>query len=195
MPRTARNARGGVIYHVFNRGNLRLPVFTDPGEYRLFEEFMQCACDRLSMRILAYCLMPNHWHMMLWPRKDPDLARFVGWVTQMHTQWWHLMRGTVGTGHLYQGRYRTVEIQDDRHLFDACRYVERNALSAGLAPRAEDWRWGSLWRRNRGEGGPRLSEWPFPRPGDWIETVNAAWSEDEVETTLRLRRRERRAGP
>ena len=88
------------------------------------------------MRLLAWCLMPNHWHLVLWPRADGDLGRFVRRLTQRHTQAWHRRHGTRGQGHLYQGRYKAFLVQDDAHLLTVCRYVERNPLRAGLVAAA-----------------------------------------------------------
>ena len=92
------------------------------------------------MRLLAYCVMPNHWHLVLWPREDGDLSTFVGWLTLTHTQRWHAHRHSVGSGHVYQGRFKSFLVESDEHLWTVCRYVERNAFRAGLCERAEQWR-------------------------------------------------------
>jgi len=114
--------------------------------------------------------MPNHWHLVVWPREDGDISRFFQWLCQVHTQQIHAVRGTCGRGHIYQGRYRSVVVESDGNFLLVCRYVERNALRAGLVRRAEDWRWGSLWWWvNRGDEG---REWPVPRPAGWVESVN-----------------------
>src|SRR5436305_82424 len=89
--------------------------------------------------------MPNHWHLVLEPHEDGELSRFVGWLSLTHTQRWHAHRRSAGTGHVYQGRFKSFPIQDDEHFLTVCRYVERNALRAHLVKRAENWRWGSLW--------------------------------------------------
>ena len=92
---------------------------------------------RHHMRLLAYCLMPNHFHVLLWPREDGDLSRFMSWLTMTHTQRWHAHHRTAGTGHLYQGRFKSFSVQSAEHFLTVCRYVERNALRANLvgAPR------------------------------------------------------------
>jgi putative transposase len=127
--------------------------------------------------------MPNHWHLIVQPRRDGDLSRFVGWLTLTHTQRWHSHYHTIGLGHLYQGRFKSFPVQEDGHLLTVCRYVERNPLRAGLVERAEDWRWGSLWRRERGDAEARtlLADWPTPRPRGWLRFVNAAQSPAEEE--------------
>jgi REP-associated tyrosine transposase len=117
--------------------------------------------------------MPNHWHLILKPDHEGDLPRFMHWLTTIHAQHWHRRNGSTGTGPVYQGRYKAIEITSDDHLLTACRYVERNPLRAGLVSRAEDWRWGSLWRRRNFCDQGFLSAWPVPLPTDWLDSVNA----------------------
>jgi putative transposase len=116
--------------------------------------------------MLAYGVMPNHWHLVLWPRADGDVSRCVGWLTLMHTQRWHAHHHTTGTGHLYQGRFKSFPVQTDAHFLTVCRYVERNPVRAGLVPRAERWRWGSLWQREQRYAAVQgmLSPWPVDQP-------------------------------
>jgi hypothetical protein len=118
------------------------------------------------MRLLAYCIMPNHWHLVLYPRKDGDLSKFVNWLTLTHTQRRHAAHRTIGHGHLYQGRYKSFLCEKDAHFLQFVRYVERNPLRANLVRRASDWRWGSLWRRTHGTPKHQalLHAWPVPEP-------------------------------
>ena len=111
--------------------------------------------------------------MVLWPERDRQLSRFVGWLTLTHTQRWHAYRGSVGSGHVYQGRFQSFPVAADDHLWTVCRYVERNAVRAGLVDSAEQWPWGSLrQRREEGAGGPVRAAPPLPLPGDWEGWVN-----------------------
>jgi putative transposase len=188
MGRPHRLDQGGYVYHVLNRANARLPIFQKDGDYDAFERIMAAALGHVpGMRLLAYCLMPNHWHLLLWPRHDGELADFVHWLTLTHTQRWHAHYHDVGSGHLYQGRYKSFPVQEDEHFYSVCRYVERNALRAGLVKRAEAWRWGSLRRREAdvAAGPDLLSAWPLPRPGDWVEEVNRPQTEAELEALRR----------
>ena len=184
MGRPMRAAVGGVIYHVLNRGNAGLPIFEKPGDFEGFEGVLGDAHTRTGTRILAYCLMPNHWHLVLWPSRDGELTQFITWVTLTHTQRWHAHRRSAGAGHLYQGRFKSFPVQADEHFLILCRYVERNALRASLVARAEEWRWSSLWRRTR--GGPLtsawLAPWPVQRPRNWVNWVNQPQSEAELES-------------
>ena len=187
MPRPPRAAEGGLVYHALNRGNARLALFGTDGDYAAFERVLAQAVARYDMRLLAYCAMPNHFHLLLWPRGDGDLSQFMRWLTVTHTQRWHAHHHTAGTGHLYQGRFKSFPVQSDDHFLTVCRYVERNALGANLVDRAEDWRWGSLWGRRRNADGdrPALAAWPIDRPRDWTARVNRPFGPKEEEAVRR----------
>src|SRR5437870_4093756 len=169
MPRQPRAAPGGFVYHALNRAVARLPLFQKDGDYDAFERVLAEALAEHPTRLLAYCLMPNHWHFVLWPRRDGELTAFLRWLT--HTQRWHAHYHTAGTGHLYQGRFKAFPVQEDEHLLTVCRYVERNPLRAGLVSRAEAWRWSSLAHRLAGDAQAQklLHPWPLPLPADWLE--------------------------
>jgi len=183
MARPLRAALGGVVYHVLNRANGRVTLFEDDGDYLAFEKVLVEAHQRLPIRILAYCVMPNHWHFVLWPRKDGELSEFMRWLTVTHTQRWHAHHHTSGTGHLYQGRFKSFPVQSDEHFLTVARYVERNALRANLVQRAEDWAWSSLWRRIKGGRAAKdiLSKWPVDPPRNWLQCVNRAENTKELE--------------
>lgn len=176
MGRPLRAAAGGWVYHVLNRANARLPIFEKPADYAAFEEILAEGVDRYQPRLLSYCLMPNHWHLVVWPEEDGLLSKFVGWITLTHTQRWHAHRHSAGTGHVYQGRFKSFPVQEDGHFLAVCRYVERNPLRAGLVPRAENWRWSSLGQltQDAAAAADLLSKWPVKRPEDWLRTVHRA---------------------
>jgi len=164
-----------------------------------FSTAAQAACGfltrKLTIRLMAYCLMPNHWHMVFWPRRGADnvLSALMRRVGTTHVRRWHKHRQTAGSGPVYQGRFKSFPIERDDHLLSVCRYVERNALRARLVEKAEAWRFSSLWLRERT---PPLSEeeamlqtlladWPVPRPVNWLSWVNRPQSQDELDA-LRL---------
>jgi putative transposase len=187
MPRTALAAPPGFVYHVLNRAVARLPLFQKEADYDAFERVLAEALITHPTRLLAYCLMPNHWHLVVWPERRGELTAFVRWLTHTHTMRWHTHYDTIGTGHLYQGRFKSFPIEQDDHMFAVLRYVERNALRANLIGRAEAWKWSSLWRRSRPEAMPAipLADWPLPSPADWIERVNRPETEAELEALRR----------
>jgi len=184
MGRPLRAAAGGIIYHVLNRANSGRPIFEKAGDFKGFERVLEETYARVPTRILAYCLMPSHWHLVLWPFRDGELTQFMAWLTLTHTQRWHAYRRSAGAGHLYQGRYKSFPVQEDDHFLTVCRYVERNALRAGLVGRAEEWRWSSLWRRTQGKPlmATWLAPWPIEGPQNWLDWVNQPQTAAELES-------------
>jgi putative transposase len=184
------------VYHVLNRANGKRRIFEHDRDYLAFERVLAEVQQRVPMRILAWCVMPNHWHLLLWPRQDGDLSTYMRLVTLTHTQRRHAHRGSAGTGHLYQGRFKSFVVQDDAHFLTVSRYVEANALRGNLVERAEDWRWGSLWRveRCKLDQSPCIDPWPIPRPSDWLGYVNQPAEAAEVKALRRCAQRGRPYG-
>lgn len=177
-----------MVYHILNRAAGRQKLFDEPDDYAAFEAVLEQAHEREPLRILAYCIMPTHWHLVVWPRagRDDQVSEFMRWLTGTHTQRWHAHFQTAGTGPLYQGRFKSFPVQSDEHLHTVLRYVERNPRRAGLVRRAEDWRWGSLWRWVRGDAAAKalLSAWPDTagqRPRNWTAIVNRPQTAAELE--------------
>ena len=201
MPRATP---GGIVYHVLNRANAGLTIFRDASEYAAFEQAMAEAHARVPVRVLAYCLMPDHWHLVVWPRREHDLSEFMRWLTVTHTRRWHAHRDVSGSGHLYQGRYRSFPVEPGDPLLTVVRYVESNALRDRRARRAEDWLWSSLAHRpgvakgakGRGKGRPNrpagadgglaasaadlLDDGPTDLPRDWAARVNEPLAPEEL---------------
>lgn len=184
MPRTARAAVGGICYHVINRGNARMKVFHNDEDYAAFVELLARANERVNMRLPAFCLMPNHFHLVLWPRKDEDLGRYMQWLLTSHVRRYHRQRRGRSSGHVWQGRFKAFPIQQDAHMLIVMRYVERNPLRAGLVSRAESWRWSSAWRGLPAHAEELLDAGPVDRPRDWLRRLNSAQTDAE-EAALR----------
>lgn len=183
MSRAPRSAVGNIVYHVLNRANGKAKIFRKEKDYEAFEKILVEAKKKQRVRILAYCLMPNHWHLVLHPYEDGDLSRFMKWVTLTHTQRWHAHYKSIGYGHIYQGRYKSFPVQKDEHFLQLVRYVERNALRAHLVKKAEDWKWSSLYQRefNTENNKELLSKWPIDPDKDYLEWVNTPQPKEEVE--------------
>ena len=194
MPRTARVAPGGMVFHVLNRGVARMQLFEKAADYQAFEQVLRDTLDRSPMRICAYAVMPNHWHLLLWPECDGELTAFMQRLTITHVRRWQEHRGYAGLGHVYQGRYKSFPVESDEHFWVVARYVERNALRANLVLRAEEWRWSSLWQRCHPTGEERslLAAWPIDMPANWLERVNQTDDAQELEA---LRRSVQRGRP
>ncbi len=196
MPRTARQQPGGVVFHVLNRGNERRELFEDAEDYDAFVRVLAETLREVPVDLMSYCVMPNHWHLVLRPKEDGDLGRFMQRLTVTHVRRWREHRHSVGLGHLYQGTYKSFPVQDDAHFLAVCRYVERNAARAGLVKPgcAQEWKWCSLWQRlhekrpGDPEDWPVLTAWPVDAPRNWATRVNqpeTAAELDALRTSLK----------
>ena len=174
MARPNRIDLGGYVYHVINRSNGRTRIFHNDSDYHDFEYLLNELNETHEMRILAYVLMPNHWHLLLYPRKDGDLSKALHWLTTSHVRRHHSRKGTIGHGHLYQGTYKSFLVQTDAHLLTVLKYIERNAVRAKLCKYPHAWRWGSAYRRTRGSLKEKklLSISPVPLPRNYAQWLN-----------------------
>ena len=170
MPRTARASVGQYCYHVINRGNGRGEVFHAEGDFQAFIALLGDACRRLPMRVLAYCLMPNHFHLALWPYGDGDVSRWMQWLLTAHVRRYH--RWYESSGHVWQGRFKAFPIEQDAHLLTVLRYIEQNPIRAKMVTRAEDWRWSSArhWVRSGSQFAIEMG--PVTRPSPWLTWIN-----------------------
>jgi REP-associated tyrosine transposase len=180
VPRRPRFSAAGYVFHVLNRATGRRTIFETEHDYDAFVSVVDEARQQVPMRILSFCVMPNHWHLILWPETDDALSEYMHRLSVTHAQRWHAFHETAGTGPLYQGRFKSFPIQEDDHFLTVCRYVERNALRANLVSRAELWRWSSLWLWRNGSAAVGLDSWPVPRPSEWIKLVNEPQTESEL---------------
>ena len=182
MPRTIRASRANFCYHVLNRGNARNEVFHKDRDYDAFIEGIDAACRKRLLRVLAYCLLPSHFHLVLWPIADGDLSSWMATLMNAHVR--RYQRHYHSTGPIWQGRFKAFPIQEDDHLRTVLRYVERNPLRAALVERAEDWPWSSL-RRYEADAPAWLDPGPAPRGPGWIDEVNRIADGDEEHRRLR----------
>jgi len=175
------------VVHVVNRTVARVRIFLDVRDYETFESLLAAGVKRHGTRLLAFCVMPNHFHLVIWSRTDTDVSRFLAWLTSLHAQKWHFDHETSGTGHVYQGRFRSSLVEAERHLLNVIAYVERNASRARLVSDPADWRFGSLWHRLNGGSrlGSLLHAWPIPMPTDWRAFVSRPESPETLEAIRR----------
>jgi putative transposase len=184
MPRRLRVSTGGIVYHVLNRAAGRGRLFDDALDYQAMERVIGRTYERLPVRIVSYCLMPTHWHFVIWPKKDGDLSEFMRLLTVTHTQRWHAHHHTAGTGPLYQGRFKSFPIQQDDHFLTVCRYVERNPVRANLVKSSQRWPWCSLDKRSFRNPPAWLlpmKQWPVETPARWAAWVDSAETEAELD--------------
>src|SRR5580692_8705640 len=167
MPRTARAAVGGVVYHVLNRGNGRMGIFRKPGDYQAFLQLLVDGKQKARVEVFGFCLMPNHWHLVLRPKGDGDLAAYLSWVSNTHVKRYRAHYSQT-SGHLYQGRYKSFAVEEEGYLLTLLRYVEANPVRGKnpLVEKAQDWPWSSLGCDRR-LSAKLLSVWPVDGPGNW----------------------------
>jgi putative transposase len=192
MPRAPRTISANECYHVFNRGNQKARLFHDAADYNAFLGYIREAQQRLELPLLAICLMPNHVHFVARPRGNRDIAAWISWLFTTHVRRHHRKYGT--TGRLWQGRYKTTHVQQDHHLLTVLRYVERNALTAKLVAKAEDWCWGSLGWRHFLQPPVDLTPSPVDLPRWWREFVNQPMTAAELQAVRECVYRQRPFG-
>ena len=178
MPRIARGETAGGIYHIINRGNFRMQVFDDTEDYTYFLELLKTGMKKEDVELHAYCLMPNHFHLLLVPQREGSLSRLMQWVMTSHVRYYHKKNKT--SGHVWQGRYKSFIVEQESYYVTLIRYIEANALRAKLIDRAETWEYGSLHDRIS-NGTTIIHEPSMILPDDWTEYVNEPIYPHELE--------------
>ncbi len=188
MARLARVVAPGCPHHVTQRGNRRLETFFSEADYRTYIGLLAESCAKTATEVWAYCLMPNHVHLILVPSHPDGLRAALGEAHRRYTR--RINRREDWRGHLWQERFHSFPL-DQPHLAAAVRYVERNPVRAGLAKRPEDWVWSSARAHldGRDDGlvrvGPLLERYP-----DWRDYLS-----DEVDAAaLKALRQHGRSG-
>jgi putative transposase len=164
------------VYHVINRGNGQATVFHKDADYRAFLDLLAAAKTKFPVKLFAFCLMPNHFHLVLRPETAPALSAMMQWWLTSHVRRYH--RHYQSSGHIWQGRFKSFLIQEDGHLLTVIRYVLLNPVRARLVDSAEQWRWSNIWKPEF------LDPWPLPAPLDWPGWLAAPLSEPDL-TALR----------
>ena len=174
-------------------------LFDDDGDYSAFGRVLEETAVRMpDVRVVTYCTMPNHWHLLLWPRRDGALSEFMRLLTVTHTHRWHAHHQTAGTGPIYQGRFKSFPIQRDAHLLTVARYAERNPVRAKLVKAASAWPWGAAAQRTGGKAPAwllPLSKWPAEPPSGWAAWVDRPETAAEREAIEAVRTSVRRGRP
>jgi putative transposase len=189
MPIRSTRGYDNVVVHVMNRATQGVTLFQTSEEYATYIRTLEQGIAKFAMRVLAYSVMPNHVHLLLWPTHAEQLSRFMQWLTATHARRWHRSRGSSGRGAVYQGRFRAVPVHDVPSLFRTARYIERNPVRAKFVDHTEDWKWSSAASDRHGR--VQLAEWPVPRGAGWRQYTNdeePAGDLDEIRTCLAFNR-------
>lgn len=179
MPRIARALGDNCYYHIINRGNGRQQVFHKDEDYAAFLGLMQQARLKHPVRLHAWCLMPNHFHMLVQPEHGDELNKYMQWLMTSHVRRYHAHYKT--SGHVWQGRYKSFIIQSDEHLLTVARYIEANPVRAGLSSTAAQWRWSSHTDRTAGSDGLQPDTFLLSLPDDWTAYVDMPLTDKEIE--------------
>jgi len=155
-------------------------LFHKAEDYQAFERVLAEGLERYPIELLTYCVMPNHWHLVVRPKTDEALGRWMGWVGVTHVRRHHAHYHRRGGGHLYQGRFKSFPVSSDEHFLTLCRYVEANPRRAKLVDRAEQWQWSALWRRFHPNADLPLAKWAVRRPADWTARVNRSLTRETL---------------
>ena len=180
MARMARAVAPGVPHHVTQRGNRRQKVFFDENDYALYKALLAEGCKAAGVEVWAYCLMPNHVHMIMVPR-DRDGLRAA--LSEAHRRYSRTVNGRQGwTGYLWQGRFASFAM-DEAHLYACARYVEQNPVRARLVERARDWRWSSARAHLAGRDDGLVRVKPLlDKVEDWRTFLGEKLTGEELET-------------
>ena len=163
MPRKRRSCPAGMVFHLCNRSAGQIPLFQNPYDYFQILDVFREALEKFPVSIFAYCIMPNHWHLLLRARQPKAVSRFMHWFGTTHATRWRKSHNAVGRGAVYQNRFRSHLVVGASAFVKTAAYIERNALDAKLVTEATAWPWSSAATT------PLLpvEPWPTPKPGHW----------------------------
>jgi putative transposase len=188
MARKSRNLPVGSVVHVVNRGNDRRPLFDTSQKFEEFLGLVAWAKAICPVRIVAYCIMSNHWHFVFWVEVNWDVSSFLHRLTTTHASRWRRHTDTVGEGHVYGGRFRGSTVFNERYYYNCLRYIEQNPLRAGLVRSSRDWRWSSL-RERLGHRTGILDPDPVGIPVGWVDLVDEPVAQCDAEEIHRMLKR------
>jgi putative transposase len=194
MPRPRRLTPAGTPFHIVNRGNERRQLFFEDADYEAFTELLCESKRRYPLLFYAHQIMPNHFHLLLEPQEDNAVSAALHWIQTRSSRYLRFVTRTLGQGHVFQHRFWCRGIGDDYEYLKVAKYIEANALRAGLVKRAEDWRWGSL--RERVSREPYVIDpTPVALPEEWVQIVNLRSSATELAEIRSKRKPGRRPRP
>ena len=179
MSRWRRQIAEGVPQHVLNRGAKKGTIFHQDIDNVDFLELLADAAERYPIDLIAFSLMKTHFHLIVKARSGGSVSAYMQWLMNAHIRQYRRRYSGVGEGHIYQGRYRNIPLPGYDDLVRVTRYVEANALTAGLVERAEEHRWCSLATVVTPSGRTLVSADAFPRPATWLDYVNGGMTKEE----------------
>jgi len=167
MARKRRCILPGAYYHVCNRATEKRVLFQTPADFDLWVKTLREALEIFPLKIHAFCVMPNHWHMLASSPSGQTFTKAMQWLGATHAIRWRKRAGSVGKGAVYQSRYRCHRVKPNQVFWVVARYIERNPVRAGLTESPFSWDWSSAGQKN-GLSIP-INEWPLAKPEKWEE--------------------------
>ena len=192
MPRIARIVGVGYPHHIVQRGNNREKVFLDQGDYERYLSFFSKYSEEKEVAVLAYCLMPNHIHLLLRPSKVEALPKMMQGITLCYSKYFNGKNGR--TGRLWECRYHSTVIDGDRYLWAVSRYIEHNPVRAGIVKKSEDYPYSSARAHLLGRKDPLLKE-PLFDNSELNEYRRFFWLEEDKKVIAEIRKQTRLGKP
>ena len=149
MSRGIRILMDNSYYHIVNRGNQKQNIFQEQADYEEYAGILALYKRKFGIKLLCYCFMPNHVHLILELQNTKELAKFMQCITQSYAKWFNLKYNKVG--HLWQGRFKSMLIEKDNYFLDCVYYVEANPVRAGIVTSPLDYAWSSYKERVFGD--------------------------------------------
>ena len=179
MARRRRGVRPGAFYHVCNRATEKRVLFQTPADFDLWVKTLRQGLEKYPLKIYAFCVMPNHWHLLVSSPSAKLFYKAMQWLGATHAIRWRKRAETVGKGAVYQSRYRCHGVKPNQIFWVVARYIERNPVRAGLADSPRRWEWSSAGQNN-GHSIP-LADWPLAKPENWDDFLDQGGDRVEEE--------------
>lgn len=180
MPRIARGLADNQIYHIINRGNRREAVFHDNYDYEKFLKLLIESKEKYAVKIYAYCLMPNHFHLVIYTKYADSLSQAMHWISSSYVRYYN-KRYNI-SGHLWQGRYKSFIVQEDSYLLVLLKYVEANPKRARIVKDCIDYKYSSANNRIKNNENLITDEVPILLPDDWYTYINSDEKITDIES-------------
>lgn len=179
MPRIARGLADNQIYHIINRGNRRESVYHDKYDYERFLKLLFDSKEKYNIKIYAYCLMPNHFHLVIYTKYSESLSKAMHWISSSYVRYYN-KRYKI-SGHLWQGRYKSFIVQKESYLLTLLKYVEVNPKRAKIVKRCEDYKYSSAYNRINNIEDELINIPPIDLPVNWDKYINDEESKIDID--------------
>ena len=169
MPKRILRIPGRIPLHVCNRSAAQIKIFHSAADYVRFETCLKEMLEKFPLRLFAFCIMPNHWHLLIEGDSGQEVTQGLHWLGTTHAIRLRKDTGSIGRGAVYQNRFRAYPIQRNGAFYRVAHYIERNPVDASLCPQPEKWLWSSASPEKATN--LTLADWPISKPSNWAKTI------------------------